>query len=443
MDQSGSFRIHLSGWGKNKKSKVGDNWDTNKKHLTPQINQIRKQYNITINPSISSSYGQDFIGTHKDDHLFIIANADGHGGTQPHCKEGTLFAFYSVLFSIAEIYKHIDEIKKIYTDNNRLSDYMNHIFQGLDNFLMYDFPETKGFITGGSTLTVNLKFYSRGKMVSITTNAGDTILAGFRNNQIEEKTMQLNCDTLESYQKYIDKCNTIGIKPLEIFLNRFNYKRGYRIDWAGTDGGPIKPFILNTQNNKYTVTENHNTMQKFYDDAPLHFKHNYLYNGGIQSIRDKKTNIEKMKQGKYPCTNFGNTAEGICQCLPGSAIGDITQKHGKHNLMITHTKIEYFKKKNIEIIGSDGFFDVMTDECITEILSELEDPSSNTTLDAIKLKFVDKMFSEIKKHNFPDNWDDISFCIIDTTLKKNKPINKFLQKRQSQKKRKRLNKYNK
>ena len=156
---SNTFRISLGGWGKNKKSVQGSDWDTGEKLSPPDVSTLMEKYSIKINPSMSSTYGQDFMGYHQDKEIFIIANADGHGGKLPLAVEGTKFAMYSVFFSIAEIYKHRNEIKKIHTDKDRLSEYMNHLFQGLDNFLIYDFPETKGATTGGSTLTVNLKFY--------------------------------------------------------------------------------------------------------------------------------------------------------------------------------------------------------------------------------------------------------------------------------------------
>ena len=45
---------------------------------------------------------------------------------------------------------------------------------------MYDFPLTKNLKTGGSTLTVNIKFVSNGRMVSATTNAGDSTFSVFK-----------------------------------------------------------------------------------------------------------------------------------------------------------------------------------------------------------------------------------------------------------------------
>ena len=153
--------------------------------------------------------------------------------------------------------------------------------------------------------------------------------------------------------------------------------------------------------------------------------------------------MDDIKNGKYPYSNFGNTAEGICQCLPGSSIGDRHQKKDNRNIMLTNTMVEFHKNQNIELIGSDGFFDMMTDESIISILSDLIDSSSKSDLRTIKDKLVKKMFEESKKYNFSKNWDDITFCLINTNPLNNKKVNKFKKKRQSQRKRRRLNKYNK
>ena len=424
-----NFTITLSGWGEDKNKRPGRN-------IVLRPSESQNEPDISI-------FGQDVFGILATPSFIIIANADGHSGTPPDMQEGIDFAYYSVKYIIDELTLSIDTIREIYKNSSKINQFMNSIFQKIDNRLIYD--ELKRYKCGGSTLTVTIKFVHNGELVSLTTNTGDSSLFLIPQNDTlsqekpQEITMPLNCDTLESYKVYIDKCNDKQIKPIEIFLSRFNFRKGsFRIKWVDALPIPLRPFKLIKDGDLYKAIENTDTMERFYKNAPIDFIVHVLEKGGTQTIRDMELNKKMIEQGGYPSTNFGNTAEGICQCLPGASIGDIKQKNRK-DIMITHTAVYTYqnpKQLNREIIGSDGFFDTLTDKSIMDCIV----PNIETTRDNL----VHKMFEETVKHKWKPGWDDVSMCVIDINYIKpnikNKK-NKFKIKRENSKKRKQLNKY--
>ena len=466
----GNFTISLSGWGKSKGKTKGydlytDGGYYNPAGLASEVSDVAELgvEMEEVKPDIWM-FGQDGFGVYAvDTSTIIMANTDGHGGTHPLMKEGIDFAYYSLVFSITEISKHINEIKQLVIENNKreLDLFMNAIFQKLDNFLLYDFPLTNKYSVGGTTLTINIKFVHKNRLVSITTNTGDSVLMHIdttkKNKKITEETVTLNCDRLEAYNIYISKCNETHTIPRNIYLGRFNVKPNKNVGWVdplSKINKPILPFKLIKEMNDngediYRADHNVEVMEKFYNNAPLYFKETHLKVGGTQSLRDRGYNIEQMEQGNYPSTNFGNTMEGKCQCLSGCSIGDKLDKNGYRNIMITHTSLNFFKTdrghgnngKDIEIIGTDGFFDTITDELILE---GLDDVNSSNIIE-IKNKLHQIMFSETSKNSWGTKWDDISYCIIEITQnrdnKSKKSNNKFKMKRENRKRRKKMNKY--
>ena len=433
----GEYTIILSGWGKGKKEQGKDiNFNTPEK--TNKINEICDRYCLSkdIIPKIWE-FGQDTFGIYHKNNVLVTANADGHSGTLPLLTEGFEYSFYSVFFSISGIFDKINKIKEIFQKQDEIEKFMEAFFQEIDNFLINDFPETNKFQVGGSTLTLNIKFLdSNDNLVSLTTNAGDSIMVRFEDNRIIEDTLELNCDTLEAYNKYVSKCNDIGTIPKEIYLGRFNTPNKFKIRWVKNDLRPIKPFKLGYKDGKYFAEENIELMKEFYEMAPADFKENYLERGGIQSIRGMGKCKEELKNGKYPYSNFGNTAEGICQCLPGSSIGDIREKKG-NNTILTHTSVRYYNKKfTREIIGTDGFFDTMDDAEL------IEKESDELNIHKMKEKLIERMFYNTKQYKWGTSWDDISMCILEIrkTNKRKFQENKFKKKRNNRKKRKNLNK---
>ena len=436
MDHTiGNYTFSLSGWGKNKKCYSGHPVNFDKPYINDNCHALYAEYGIGEHKPKIWMFGQDSLGVYRINNTLITVNADGHGGTNPKHIEGVMISYYSTLFAILEIFQNTSHIKEIYHDGAILEQFMNSILQKIDNNIMYDFPETRHFITGGSTLTVNIKFTdSKGNLVSITTNAGDSLLVRF-DSGVTEETMELNCDTLEAYQLYVDRCNTLGTVPVEIYLSRFNYKNGFKISWMDKGYIPIRPYKLENKDGVYTATENLEEMKQFYNNSPRYFYKANLLTGGTQSIRGRPDNIKQIEDGNYPSTNFGNTAEGICQCLPGSSIGDRLQKKGHRGMMLSHTKTQIYTKHGTEIMGSDGFFDTITDMELVEIHKKWK----GANLTHFKEHLIERMLSNVDKQEWPKGWDDVTMCI--TTITKNKTKkNKFVKKREGRTRRKHLKK---
>lgn len=431
----GNYTIHLSGWGKDKYSLAGRGLSLEDCYSTDKTSALYTEYGLRKHYPKIWIFGQDTLGVYRINNTLITVNADGHGGTKPLLIEGKMISYYSTLFAILEIYQNTDHIKKIYKDSSILNRFMNSILQKIDNKIMYDFTETKHFTTtGGSTLTINIKFQDvKGNLVSITTNAGDSLLVRVDSRGITKETLELNCDSLVAYQLYVERCNILGTTPIEVYLSRFNYKNGFEIDWMDNAYMPIIPFKLENKGGVYTASDNLEEMKLFYNNAPTNFYNKHLITGGTQSIRGMPENIKKIEEGGYPSTNFGNTAEGICQCLPGSSIGDMIQKKGNRAMMLSHTKTHIYTKHGSEIIGSDGFFDTITDKELVELFEK------RTDSDDFKDTLIKRMCYNVNKHKWSIGWDDVTMCVM--TIRKNKTKkNKFVKKKEGRTRRKNIRK---
>ena len=424
----GRYEIQTVAWGKSKTEKNGNNvnlsdhqyYSLNYRRFSDENREISNKKciegGLKYVPRIYQ-YGQDCIGIYKHNNMLITINSDGHGGIRPLCLEGGFISYYSVLFTIIEVSKNINTIKKLYMSDG-FDNYMNNILQNIDDYLMYKFLPTMNYISGGTTLTVNIKFIKHNKLVSITTNIGDSLLVRLNRTQkgisLTEETMELNCDTLEAYNLYIKKCNSLKITPKKIFLSRFNCTNGFKIPWICDDNGPIpiEPFKLINDGEKYHAVENYSTMRLFYNNAPIIFKQKYLHRGGTQSIRGLDNKMEILK-GNYPPTNFGNTSEGICQCLPGSSIGDAIQKTKGKKMMLSHTHVQIYNNSNheTEILGTDGFFDTISYNEIKTIYND-----NRLDIHALRTNLINKMNSNIIEHKWGNSWDDVTMCI--STIKK-------------------------
>ena len=424
VSKLGRFEIQTVAWGKSKSDKKGYNVN-----LSEKLTSAHPFYEISNKKCIEGGlhyvprmflFGQDCIGIYKYKNMLLTINSDGHGGARPECIEGVYISYYAVLFTIIEISKHINTIKKIYT-SDCFNDYMNNILQKVDDYIMYQFFPTMNSISGGTTLTVNIKFIKQNDLVSITTNIGDSLLVRLKKThegiRLTEETMELNCDTLEAYNIYINKCNSLKMIPKKIFLSRFNCKSGFKIPWICDENGPIpiEPFKLIKDGDNYSAIENYSIMRLFYNNSTIIFKKNYLYKGGTQSIRGLDNNKKQLLAGNYPPTNFGNTSEGICQCLPGSSIGDAIQKKKGIKMMLSHTKIYTYNNSNkeTEIMGTDGFFDTITYDEIKTIYNE-----NRMDINKLRSNLIHKMKCNILEHKWGNAWDDVTICI--SNIKKTK-----------------------
>ncbi len=457
MHTLGKYNIKISGWGKNKKADKGEDIDLRAPNtvvpLEHNFEELCKEYGVSSFTPKLWMYGQDLIGFFKNKDFLLTINADGHGGTAPHFVEGCIVAYYSGLFALLEIYKNIKHIKEIHTDQDELGRFMNSLYQRIDDKIMYDLDKTRYIKLGGSTLTTNIKFIDdRGNLVSLTTNCGDSLLvhldveSPYHFPAVVEDTIELNCDTLEAYQLYVDKCNKLKTKPKTIYLGRFNCKSGYEVDWTVDAYEPIQPFLLSNGTGKYTIKPNHDEMEHFYKYAPPTFSDNYLKSGGIQSVRGRSGNLKAMEEGKFPSTNFGNTIEGHGQCLPGSSIGDKTSKlYGKKE-MLSHTNVRVYRhiESETELMGTDGFFDPLSDLEILEILDTSKPDKTKTGIDIelFKNRLIERMLANVKREQWKNSWDDVSMFVLTIKKNKNKKQNKFAKKRAGNTRRKNIRRNN-
>ena len=76
-----------------------------------------------------------------------------------------------------------------------------------------------------------------------------------------------------------DKCNQNNIKPIPIFLARFNCPQSFEVNWV-PEHKPIIPFKLVKNDEEYYAIENTEVMKQFFKDA-YYFKQTVFEKGGI------------------------------------------------------------------------------------------------------------------------------------------------------------------
>ena len=176
----------------------------------------------------------------------------------------------------------------------------------------------------------------------------------------------------------------------------------------------------------YKLSVNTNIMKQFYENAPEELKVNSLYNGGTQSIRDRRSNMKALSLGKFPVENFGSTLGGCLQ-TPQS-FGDKHSKHKYHTICVPHVSINKHKlvepndsEQSHELISSDGAIDCLTNEELSRLFKY---KITNNMPMADFIEFVEKSidiqaalggFGFTKDTNIP-TWDDLSYWIVETTF---------------------------
>jgi hypothetical protein len=114
------------------------------------------------------------------------------------------------------------------------------------------------------------------------------------------------------------------------------------------------------------AVHNEEGLRQFYTGATPAFRE-YLKQGGPQSLRGQMENRALQAQGKFPSCNHGNTLQYMGQNL--SSFGDWEHKRmGYNSVFPVYTHLEVYSERRIEIIGSDGFFDLLTDDALLECI---------------------------------------------------------------------------
>jgi len=281
---------------------------------------------------------------------------------------------------------------------------------------MFKDQETSEFLKGGSTLTIVHKIVDiNGELNTIVYNLGDSPCIRINETDLKIDVTEIsedqNCDSKKWYEKYCNSCLKINEEPSNIILNRFNYKgKGRQIPWVNGGKKPIHPFKKEIIDGKYIVTDNVDIMKQFYEDVPEEWKMCLLL-GGSQSIRGKRENIEELKKGNYPMKNFGSTLEGIIQNL--FVFGDKEDKETMHISCEPH--IDNYKSdiNSYEFVGSDGCFDVLKDEDITNIFSISKENHIINRLIKNKINVNAKnAFYKFDSDTKLGSWDDVSYWVI-------------------------------
>ena len=382
-------------------------------------------------------YGQDGCSRLTEGRVTIIALSDGHG----HLRGGVEYAKYALRLLPSKVMDELDLIKTLWKvrDYECIKLLMKEIFTDMDSHLRETCPYTNKYQSGGATMTINLKFphiKQPWKMVSITSNIGDSpfVVVDPSRRVVREQTMEWNCDSLEAWKLYAEECIEAGVVPKSAYLNRFNCSPGSRqIDWVAEKvngrNQPIEIFKYRMGDGELIVEHNTDTMMKFYAMAPETFRISMKF-GGSQSNRGRDKNLEAQQQGLFPSDNYGNTLEGLVQCL--SSFGDIDTrtKQSVHSIasekpdlsiLPVHTHIETIHKSRVEVMGSDGLFDVMKDQDLLESVSKHGFSPSSSAQDYLTeiIDSMNRLSYDIKiahqppmilftRFNGKIAWDDVS-----------------------------------
>lgn len=372
-------------------------------------------------------FGQDSLGILKTESQLLLSLADGHG-IQLYGKTISYIIHQYMLPLIAKEEDVIIELIKK-NDKKNVDKLISSIFNDVNKIILYQDEITSKFNQGGTTFTLVHKIIDKedGTLYSLTYNVGDS--PHFKislNGEIEEISVDHNCDNMEQVQEYYNYCLENELEPSMVILGRFNMPKFYKTPWIGDK--PVNPYIANLVNNKYKLESNYIDMKKFYELAPPSLKDNTIYNGGPQSIRGREKNLEKIKSGEFPMENFGSTLEGSLQNF--NSFGD-KKDILNHNIMCKPSiNISKITDSHYDFIGSDGPVDCLTNETILYIFKQK--PSMNMeeftefithTIDtnAIKGGFRLSSFTNVP------TWDDNSFWAVETIVE-NEPIDSLVNK---------------
>jgi hypothetical protein len=235
------------------------------------------------------------------------------------------------------------------------------------------------FKSGGATLTINVKFphpTEAHTCCSLTSNVGDSPMVDVdvASGTVTQKTLELNCDSgLEAYQLYVDDCIAAGVVPKEAWLGRYNSALGYKAPWVRDDAGNLTHIkiysLVDGADGRPVAVHNCDGLEQFYTGATPAFRE-YLKQGGPQSLRGQEDNCALQAAGGFPSCNHGNTLQYMGQNL--SSFGDWEHKRVGYNAVFpVYTHLDMLSSRKVEIIGSDGFFDLLTDGAILECVDSV------------------------------------------------------------------------
>lgn len=380
---------------------------------------------LTDDITIVNISGQDGSATYKKDGINITAVADGHG------KNGEFWSTYSLVLIPPEIAKRLPDIIAIVEAEEseekiqlRIDMVMSEVFQNVDTYLREKCEYTMDFKHGGSTLSVVLAFPHpsiSGALCSVTSNVGDSpVINVNESGDVQVRTLEHNAESLEAYTKFCKQAMEMGIVPSPTVIGRINKGRANRkrYDFVDETGALKMIEVFSYDLETRTVKVHNDNLMQFYNNAPIEWKE-MIYRGGSQSISGQEENRKEIAQGRFPYKNFGNTAGGKCQCL--SSFGD--EYVNSKKVMPVHTSYRVIVEPSVTVMGSDGFFDVLThkqiSECILKCLESTKQEEESLS-DAIVDALWEKMSEVATKNGWEiydscPTWDDVTLTVIVTS----------------------------
>ena len=361
-------------------------------------------------------FGQDSLGIFKTDTQLLLSLADGHG-PQEAGKTISYKIHEYMLTYISDIQEYI--LSSIKENNIEIvKEIVTKMFDHVNNLIIREDDVTSKFNKGGTTFTLIHKFIDieNGDLYSLSYNVGDSPYFKISmDGELEELSEEQNCDNIKSVEAYYNHCLDKGVEPSPIILGRFNHTNNYKLPWMGDS--PINPYNVEIVDGKYKLSQNTEIMRKVYEEAPYELKENVFNNGGPQSIRGRKANIQALAEGKYPMENFGSTINGNLQTTHSMAD---KQSIIEQNIACTpHISINKITDPHYDFVGSDGPIDCLTNTDIVEMFKEkplmdIEEFIKFVT-STVDTKAVEGGFNLSILTGVP-TWDDNSFWVVETKI---------------------------
>jgi len=374
-------------------------------------------------------FRQDSLGFLPGDGQALVSVADGHGPSVP----GTLMSQSSHLMLLPATAARRDELLTLLKvgDHKGVHTIMKDIFAVCDEKLLNTDPHTSPHPSGGATFTLNHKVLdpATGRLFTIVSNVGDSPCvkitidsdeqkAGRNAFVVTETSEDQNCDNMLAVQRYCNMCVDLEQIPRKVILGRFNFQSplGKRCAWMGGWGDWVEPYIYTVgDDGYYTLSDNTEVMQHFYERAPPEFKP-ALAAGGPQSLRSRPQNLIELAEGKFPSANYGSTLEGVLQ-MPFS-MGDKADKIGPlHVKCVPETAVQVDDANIFEIMGTDGVMDCLPDADLARLLAE-QSPEELKDVPALCDKVATLVERLAKLNWFPYSslgvpaWDDLGFWVV-------------------------------
>ena len=402
-------------------SSITDNYNLKEKNIKSQNGNTS---NLKMFKCPGYSYGQDVRGiasicenqkTSCPEQLLLFI-CDGHGGSDGHkCARDSIEILVKLILNRTQpLFKdRISKKGKFCVNNDEIKD----IFKTCDETLLQ-------YIKHDSGTTCTIKWFVKCPMtqnmyiIDIILGDSPSVEISTKDNTVTETNFTQNCDTEEAIKQWLDiSYREQGSIPKRPVISRFNTSFYCpKVNWVKNDEGNDCPVYIydQTQNSDGSWNlEKSKFVDQMYDKCPESIK-SIFKKGGSQSLRDRPRFIKEYNEGKKPVYNFGNSVEGRGQNL--GSFGDKSHKIKDkiHCVPNISSKVLTHSTSDIYIIGSDGTFDVNTDDNLLNACKEVgTSRDSKRIIDSV-IEYSTKAARDAKwkfKGNL-GSWDDQSLWVI-------------------------------